>query len=241
MLKRENNIKILKAFTILELLVVISIIAILVSIMMPSLNRARSQARAVICKSNLKNLYIADMYYAADFDDWLPSKEKTVKLGGSWPFRAVKGYRSPTELDGLSEKYGLNALFNDLKYISSESDVWICPDLGMKWMADYGCCYSFSIAPNLSKYKFSVLAKKSPSSILIWDNVTHYPPAPTGWYLNGSLIGRTIPDAYKKEPHRYLAKKKKNEYGETVFDYDTWMMAAIDGWVGHNFDNKDRR
>ena len=55
-----------KAFTLIELLVVISIIALLLSILMPSLRKIKEQARAVICRSNLKqwstiwNLYLTD-------------------------------------------------------------------------------------------------------------------------------------------------------------------------------------
>ncbi len=228
-------------FTLIELLVVISIIAILVSLVMPGLARARSQARAIVCKSNLKNIYLAEMFYAADNDDWLPSKARTKQLGGSWGFRGAKGYRAPIELAGVPESYGLNAIFNDLNYIPSDSEVWICPDLGMKWMAEYGCTYAFSLAGTLGKYKLTVLMKKYPTSMLVWDNVTLYPPSPTGWYFESPPIGLAIPEAKKKEPHRYLAKKKKNAEGETIFDYDTWMMVAVDGWVGHNYDNKGRR
>ena len=43
-----------EAFTLVELLVVIAIIAVLLAVLMPALQRARKQARAVICKSNLR-------------------------------------------------------------------------------------------------------------------------------------------------------------------------------------------
>ncbi len=232
----------IKAFTLIELLVVMSIIALLVSILLPSLNRARSQARALICKSNLRNLYIGQMYYAADNQDWLPSKERTIKLGGWWGFRAAKGYKSKYDRRGLSEQYGLNALFDEYGYIPAESEVWICPDLGMKWMEEYGCTYAYSLAGNLGMYKFSVLMKKYKYSPLIYDNITSYTPSPVGWYVDKSASPMAIiPVNERVMPHKFLAEKKKDKYGQTVADYKTWMMVAIDGWVGTNGDNQERR
>jgi len=63
MRKKEN-----KAFTLIELLVVISIIAILTAILMPALGAARSGSRALACKSNLRQLLIANIGYATEND-----------------------------------------------------------------------------------------------------------------------------------------------------------------------------
>ncbi len=55
-------------FTLIELLVVIAIIAILMAILMPSLNIAREQARGVACMSNQKTMGLAYVMYADDND-----------------------------------------------------------------------------------------------------------------------------------------------------------------------------
>lgn len=57
-----------KAFSLVELLVVISVISLLMAIMMPVLVSARSYARGVVCKSNLRQLLIASTGYAIEND-----------------------------------------------------------------------------------------------------------------------------------------------------------------------------
>jgi prepilin-type N-terminal cleavage/methylation domain-containing protein/prepilin-type processing-associated H-X9-DG protein len=59
-------------FTLVELLVVIGIIAILVSILLPSLGKARNQANSVKCAANLRQIYLACQMFAAEHKDHLP-------------------------------------------------------------------------------------------------------------------------------------------------------------------------
>lgn len=86
-----NRIK--RAFTLVELLVVVGIIAILVAILLPALSRARAQANTVYCASNLRQLYQAMQIYATTYNQYvMPAKNAT---GGdketSWCGTALLG------------------------------------------------------------------------------------------------------------------------------------------------------
>ena len=58
------------AFSTVELLIVISLIALLMAILLPGLSAARLQARRVVCKSNLRQLYLANAGYAMENDSY---------------------------------------------------------------------------------------------------------------------------------------------------------------------------
>ncbi len=64
-----------KGFTLIELLVVIAIIAILMAILMPALNIAREQGKRAVCLSHLKQLNLAWIQYADDFDGKIPGAD----------------------------------------------------------------------------------------------------------------------------------------------------------------------
>lgn len=86
-------------FTLVELLVVISIIALLVSILLPSLKKARDQAKDTLCKANMHQLGLSVQYYVQDSSDhllWIPG----VPIGGGNPYHKApfKQYRQILQL-----------------------------------------------------------------------------------------------------------------------------------------------
>ena len=64
----------LRAFTLIELLVVMAIISLLMSILTPSLSRARQQAKSTVCLTRMSEFMKALIMYGSDYDSQLPPK-----------------------------------------------------------------------------------------------------------------------------------------------------------------------
>jgi len=92
-----------KGFTLIELLVVIAIIALLVAILMPTLQRVRNQSRALVCQANLKQWGTILAIHTEDNDGRLPTRHRTLWfLRGS--YLSDDDPKKPPVLHGLKTK-----------------------------------------------------------------------------------------------------------------------------------------
>ncbi len=88
-----------KKFSLIELLVVVAIIAILASLLLPSLKKAREKSKSAVCKSNLHQLGLGVSMYADDNEGRIPYSGNFTGTNQRWWNKVLKdfGYIPETE------------------------------------------------------------------------------------------------------------------------------------------------
>jgi prepilin-type N-terminal cleavage/methylation domain-containing protein len=131
-----------KGFTLIELLVVVAIIALLISILLPSLSRARELAKRAVCASNLRGIGQGLHIYANDNTEWLPAHFfRIVSYDAGPPIKATGftyvgtmglRYHEPITTTGsnITQSHASRSLFLLMIGGQSTAGSFICPSGG---------------------------------------------------------------------------------------------------------------
>jgi prepilin-type N-terminal cleavage/methylation domain-containing protein/prepilin-type processing-associated H-X9-DG protein len=116
-----------RGFTLVELLVVIGIIALLIGVLVPALNKARSQAKSVACVSNVRQLATALQMYANDYKVFVGFSSGNDRKAALYPYLKMGKSNSDNQVSSvwncpandqidLRASYGFNTKLNWQKY-----------------------------------------------------------------------------------------------------------------------------
>lgn len=194
------------AFTLVEMLVVVAIIAALVAILAPGLGVARGNARAVVCRANLHQVGIATQMYLQDNDQTLWRYYVTEADGRRWWFGfEANGPGSGTHRP-LDQTRG--ALY---AYLRSTNDQLECPDFDYgndfypkfeERAATYG--YNLNIGPASASFRTAMLNDiDRPAGVFAFADAIHFDHNPG--YNEGHYILRapiTAKSGYAHFRHR---------------------------------------
>ena len=163
-----------RAFTLVELLIVIGIIALLISILMPALSNARKQAQQVQCENNLRQLMTATNMYVSENQNFLPFANWGSPQSGAydygWLYQTSAANATPKQTDLQT-----GILYGYLKNM----DVFHCPlydptgAKGTNIMTSYlmdgaACGFGSTGNPAMPSYQITAV-NKSAERVLYWE------------------------------------------------------------------------
>ena len=123
--RRPNARRLQAGFTLIELLVVISIISLLIAVLLPALQAARAQARAVTCQTNLKQLGIVAALYTSDFKDYEMPARYPMDNTTIWVTQMVRRGYLP---GNIPDSNGDGVISTQETDQVNRSSVFLCPE-----------------------------------------------------------------------------------------------------------------
>jgi prepilin-type N-terminal cleavage/methylation domain-containing protein/prepilin-type processing-associated H-X9-DG protein len=131
-----------KGFTLIELLTVVAIIAVLISILLPAMSRAREQAKSAYCLNNLRQMAIAAEAYIQNFNDSYPLAYDNPPLVNSTQFSYTWDFTTVTDWSTGERSITPGLLWQG----QTNEKIQQCPSFSGKsnWQADPYTGYNYN-------------------------------------------------------------------------------------------------
>lgn len=236
-----------RAFTLIELLVVISIVALLMALLIPSLQRARKQARAVVCQANLRQWATTIALYTEDSEGQLPEGRGyglffLLGSGGNSDDPNAPESMQPVDTKGIAccpmaakpgRKGNFGYVFSEKRmegWRGSTFEAWEMTSIGRPFRGSYGTnawvfdYYSFAGDGRFSP-RLNVYSVKNGSKIpLLLDHVT-----PMDWFYEELSRPPKVPDDMGQMP---FCINRHNEYINGLFlDWSVRKVGLKELWT----------
>jgi prepilin-type N-terminal cleavage/methylation domain-containing protein/prepilin-type processing-associated H-X9-DG protein len=205
-----------QGFTLIELLVVIAIIAILASMLLPVLSRAKTKAQGISCLNNLKQLQLGWLTYGGDNDDKIvrtgglgslvsDPTDPQAQPGGSlsqWVLGTVDSMPSRTDVRFIQNGL-LFPFVNNINVYKCPADKYLLNgELSIRSMSMNAWMNPISSEGQLDDANYTVFTKQSTIKLpsQIWVTLDENPKSINdGWFLvrpNVPTVWRDVPAAY---------------------------------------------
>ncbi len=176
----SHNLLLIKRFTLIELLVVIAIIAILASMLLPALSKAKDVSKTIVCKNNLKQIQQISYNYADDFNGFFCKDIINIGSGNTSWFNALRelGY---------------------VKLQLKNPGIYHCPSATPQLTGDWDCYFAINRGEwtntfVVDRISFSAWKTKSPSTFIQYSDTFYQTSAPVGYkyWLQGSYMSTSF-------------------------------------------------
>ncbi|HBG26492.1 MAG: hypothetical protein A2Y10_04105 [Planctomycetes bacterium GWF2_41_51] len=172
-----------KGFTLVELLVVISIIAILLAVLIPALNKARQQAKKVVCSSNMRQMGVALQCYLQDSETHLPDSSCHTDDPNEYWLKILTKYLKQNLLFKCPADEAKNFVdWNKSSRQQPDNARW--SSFALNSLLDSNCPrYSgkYNSVKFIYKPQYCIYVSESPSS---WTKEDHIHPETWGYSIN---------------------------------------------------------
>ena len=186
-----------RAFSIIELLVVIGIIGLLIALLLPTLRSARRQSQVITCKAQLQNIGAAFHMYLNENDGWYPPAPYSPTF-------------NPGRLTPVNEYLA--------RYVEDNKRVWRCPG-DETYFPQYGLSYSYYQElgdRRITQTFFYKILRSSSLVPILWDaeGTFHGGNVPFNWlFADGHVDNflKDVPFNPNDPPRRKLTMEKVDE------------------------------